>query len=427
MPKTTLLSSVVLLVGILSGAGCGTEAEQGETGPSISQWESLNPKADAFLQEVNQAWGAGDYRTVLAGLDSAARHAPELAEIPFWRGRAYVMLNRLSEARASFESVLALDPSYPGAWYELGNIDFRERQYRSAVEDFEREEEVLLRILEKPSHAADLTALAATRLQMGRAYNRLGEVDRAYDVFRQALDADSTFADAYYELGRLYEVDGEIDEALNHARRAYAANSSSPDNQYLLGALLLQNGQPAEARPYLEASVAKRPWYHPALNNLGRALLLTGQQEEAEYYLARAEEMQQLQTRVEQARLDVQQDPSVPQKWIELAELLVHTGRYDEAEDAFNKAIYLEPMNLAYHNDAANLTMIRGDTLEAIRRFRGLVEFDSTFTEGWLNLGVAYAISGRYVEAEKAWKRVLEEVPDHPEAKTNLDRLSAIR
>lgn len=414
----------VLLMGLWLGAGCESEPER-----TAALRQSLDPKAEAFLQDADRARQTGDFEAAFAALDSAAAYTPALADIPFRRGRAYLTLNRLADARSAFEEALELDSYYPGAWYELGNIEFRERQYQSALEGYQREEAVLVHLLDEgaPLSVAGPQALAATRLQLGRVRNKLGDVDGAYEAFRSALAADSTFAEADYELSRLYETDGEFAQALEHARRAYASDSSSVDNQYILGALLLRNSRPEEALPYLEAAVAGRPWYHPSLNNLGRALVELGRRNEAEEYLARAENMRALEIQTAQARLDVQASPKNPQRWIALARSLVQAGRYDEADEAFNNAIYLDPMNLAFHNDAANLTLLRGDEGGAIRRFQTIVEFDSTFAPGWMNLGVAYAVAERYEEAQQAWERVLRYEPDHVEAKANLALLADMR
>lgn len=419
--------SIALLLVI--GTGCHADSIQEKPGRTLELRESIPPEADAFLDRVDQAWLDGDYDAVFAGLDSAARYAPDLADIPYWRGRAYVVLNRFDEAREAFAVTRELDPYYPGSSYELGTIDFRERKYTSALEQYEREEAVLVRILEAgvPYAEAEPGALAATRLQIGRIHNKLGHVEQAYEAYRQALAADSTFAEAYYELSQLYETDGEFENALQQARRAHAVAPANPDNQYALGALLLRNDQPAEALPYLQASVEARPWYHPALSNLGRALLEIGRRQEAERYIKRAEEMQALDVDITQARLDLQHAPEISQRWIDLARLMVKAGRYDEAEDAFRRAIYFEPMNLAYHNDAANLLLLRGDTEGAIQRFNMILAFDSSFADGWMNLGVAFALSKRYAEAQQAWERVLTYAPDHVEAKANLAQLSEMR
>lgn len=418
--------SLIVALAFLIGTGCRTKTPEQNPGWTLAQRQSMDPRAEAFLDEVDQAWLEDDYDAVFAGLDSAARYAPDLADIPYWRGRANIRLNRLDEAKSAFEATLELDSYYPSAWYELGNIDFRRREFRSALEKFQREEAVLIRLLEEdvPYSAADPAAIAATRLQMGRAHDRLDQVDHAYIAFRAALEADSAFAEARYELSQLYEADGDVNRALDQARKAYAVAPDNPDYEYALGALLLRNEKPAEALSYLGASVEARPWYYPALNNLGRALLQLGREDEAERYLERAEVMQALDVDIEQARLDVQRFPDIPNRWIDLARLLVEAGRYGEAEDAFNRAVYLDPMNLAFHNDLANLKLLRGDTDNAIRRFQMILDFDSSFADAWMNLGVAYALSERFDEAQLAWERVLEYVPDHAEANANLARLS---
>ena len=156
---------------------------------------------------------------------------------------------------------------------------------------------------------------------------------------------------------------------------------------------------------------------------MGQALLRLGRTEQAQPYLERAETLQKLEQKVSEAQATAYHFPEDPEKWVALANLLVTSGRYDEALNAFRVALFLVPRSLALYNDIANLTLAMGDTANAILRYRQVLSLDSTFADGWLNLGVAYAQAGERDAARRAWQQALRFEPGHGEAKAYLAQL----
>ena len=99
--------------------------------------------------------------------------------------------------------------------------------------------------------------------------------------------------------------------------------------------------------------------------------------------------------------------------WINLGNSLNSMGRTKEAKDAFLVALSIKPMNVAVQNNIANLSLMLGDTLEAIIRYQTILSIDSTIIDVWQNLGVVYASSGKINEARASWERALKHAPNN--------------
>ena len=82
----------------------------------------------------------------------------------------------------------------------------------------------------------------------------------------------------------------------------------------------------------------------------------------------------------------------------------------------------LDPGNLEIQNNLAVLYFVREENEAAIRLLEHIVAQDATYVEGWLNLGIVYAKSGRPEEARRAWQNVLRHQPENEAAKAYLAR-----
>lgn len=403
-------ATVVLLLLVL--AGC-SEEEQAFS-KTEQQRQEASRKVGAFLVEAQQALHQGAYGAALVLADSAERYAPELADVPFLRGRIFTELRRYAEAEEAYRRVLELDPGYRGTWFNLGNNAFRQGQFREALERYRQEQE------RYPT--------PSLLLQIGRAHAQLGEVERAREAYEQVLAADATptateQAAAYVRLSQLRGEEGAFEVALRYAHRALELAPDDLDYQYLTGYFSFRAGQLEEAVELLKGVAEQRPWHYEAHYNLGQALLRLARREEAQQYLARAGSIEVLQSEIEQARARAESNPKALGAWVALGDVLRRAGRHEEAADAYKAALYLAPRDLVLQNNVANLALVRGDTTEAVARYRTILQQDSTFVSGWLNLGVTYALSGRVEQARHAWQQALRYAPGHPAAKAYLARL----
>lgn len=409
---------------LLMTAGCsGTDRPAGDGSPG----RPVTPEAVRYIEQMRQAYHLGAYPQALAYADSAARYAPDVPDIPYYRGLIYTRLNRFDLSEPAYRRALEIDPTYRAAWFKLGNDAFLQGQYHEAIRLY-RKELNLIHTSDAETRQryreVDEDALPLIWMQMGRAHALLNQADSARAAYVQAIELDSTNAQAYAWLSELAESQGELDEAIRLARRAHDLEPQNLDYAYLLGSLLNRTGQAGAAVPLLGQVVQHRPWHEGATYNLGQALIRAGQREQGQAFLSRVDTLQALEAEVAAAQAAAYQQPQNRRRWLDLADLLLGTGRLQEAMDALSVAHYLEPGDLAVQNDMANLVLALGDTLQALHRFRAIVQQDSTFADGWFNLGVVYAVSGDYEAAREAWNRTLQQAPDHPEARAYLRRLA---
>jgi tetratricopeptide (TPR) repeat protein len=156
--------------------------------------------------------------------------------------------------------------------------------------------------------AQEPPALASFRA--GVAAQQRGELERAADAYRQAIEVEPRYAEAYANLGAVLARLGQYDQAvscyerallinpqLNAARlnlglahyragalaaavetfrAAYAADPSLLQIRQLLGLVLVEIGRDAEAIPHLEASAQAAPDEPAVLFALGRAYARRG-------------------------------------------------------------------------------------------------------------------------------------------------------
>lgn len=387
---------------------------------SCDSKQKADPEAEALVNAMHVAFDRGDLGRTLVLTDSAETIAPDLPEISYMRGRVLAAMRQYPAADSAFEATLALDEAFPGAAYQRGHSAFLQRKYREALKYYSNEQA----LLEAGRGAATEEALPTIIAQIGRTYAMLGVPDSARTAYEKALRADSSLAVAHGWLSEILETEGDDAGALNHALKALKANPMEIEYGYRVGALLFQMGRASEAIPYLSTVVQRWPGHEGAAFNLGRALQVEGQMEEGMAQLERVEQIRALQNQAMVAERGVETYPNDPQRWIELAGFMMQMGHFDRAETAFNAAKALKPADLTLQSDLANLAFARGDTATAVYRYQSMLRQDSTFTDGWLNLGVMYAMTGDRDAARMAWKTVLRHNPEDAQARQYLEQLN---
>ncbi|MCI0698989.1 tetratricopeptide repeat protein [candidate division KSB1 bacterium] len=157
--------------------------------------------------------------------------------------------------------------------------------------------------------------------------------------------------------------------------------------------------------------------------NLGQALVRLGQQGEGKRYLAKAESLQAELKNIQDWENLVENNPDQLMLWVNYGESLRRAGRVDEAIEAFQVALSIEPRFVALRNNLAILYMMRGDTAAALYSYKAILELHPSLPDVWLNLGVFYAKCGKMEEARKAWENVLKYAPKDSTAKAYLAKL----
>lgn len=195
-----------------------------------------NPLARLNLGSANLR--AGRIPEALAEFDEAVQLDPDLAMAHYNRGVALNILWRLDEARAAFETSIALDAD-ADAYNNLGLVLMKLEQPGPAREAFESA------IAMEPDR---LDAL----LNLGSAYARTGAAGQAEEAYHKVLSLDPQSVQARINLGNLFAQTNRIDDARRLLEEAVALDSGSHLAHYNLAVVLEHLGLHTEAQMHLD-------------------------------------------------------------------------------------------------------------------------------------------------------------------------------
>jgi tetratricopeptide (TPR) repeat protein len=187
------------------------------------------------------AWESGDAENALRLLDAAIRFGPGIAE--FHNHRAVVLAGTgdLPAARQATIEALEIDPEFPAAWVNLGNI-----------------------------------------------CRDTGDLQAAQLAYERAIGLDSRYADAHNCLGVALRLQGRIDKAIDAYRAALDVNPKLLQAWNNLGAALLDQMRYVEARDCFLQAIELAPELALLHANLGRAYRRIGEIRKAQQAMQRA-------------------------------------------------------------------------------------------------------------------------------------------
>jgi tetratricopeptide (TPR) repeat protein len=373
-----------------------------------------------------------------------------------------------------------IDPSDAGAYNNLGVLYFRKGLTDEAIMSFSRalaldermrvarrnleiaygESGLLeqrLSALEERLRAnpADLEAL----VQSGIAEKTAGRLDRAHALLQRAIDLDPNSSVIHFLLAETLYNRGLSEQAMRSVRRSIELNPENPDAQYLLGFLLGDLGRADEAaeanrravmlNPTLtraQANLSLEPYRSEATPShsqktsvgahitLGRALRQKGYFKEALQEYEKAIEGGEADAEVLQAMVELyllQRDTGgaiaasdrFARQFSPTAKAsngrgvaLQLEGRHAEAEEAYTRALGIDPAYPFSHNNLGVLLWHRDDTKGAINSFRRALQAASPPVEARLNLALGLFKRKHTELALDAYRQVLSMAPEHPVA-----------
>lgn len=204
-----------------------------------------------------------------------------------------------------------------------------------------------------------------------------GDRDEGRRLLEEAVRLRPDFAAALNDLGRLELLAGEVDAALSRFREALAASPGLPEAHQNLGAVLLSRGERDAAEAHFREALDGWPDFAEAHYGLG--------------------------------------------------EVLEALGRREEAFLQFRRAVEARPDFGLAHFRLGNLLAARGEADAAIRHFDAALVAEPDLVPALYNRAAVLAREGRREEAVASLRRLLATHPDHPQARSLLERLEALR
>lgn len=247
--------------------------------------------------------------------------------------------------------------------------------------------------------ASALGALGLVRLLRQRG---MGSEADATD--RNALAYDAAYRDKGYaqEAGYLADA-GDLDSAIALLDSAMVEGPSEILGEALGDVLVRRgqvdkvNGKPAAAKALFERAYAVAPHLFDTNYEFGSALAAEFRMADAEPLLARA--------------MDI--DPDHGAALANLANVVLHLGRVDDAEALFNKAKSKVDAGKATWIDGmlGIVAMLRGDPEGMIAAQRSVLERNSDFDWAYAYLGLGLQGKGEHELAEIVYRQVIAKFP----------------
>lgn len=223
-------------------------------------------------------------------------------------------------------------------------------------------------------------------------------IDTAIDHFKQALDLDKSYVDAYVDLAATY---------LNKFH-------NTKDEQWLLQ---YENTikHLAEIEPlhpevsYLEHKLALRRGNAEKASNLLKALVIENPNDEYLHFeLARAYQQLKENTLAEQSYLAALK--ITPNHWKglnQLGRLYYRTAQYDKAIATYQRLVSLTPKNSSAYLGLSASFYGNGD-LQSATRYAKEGNTLNPSADGYSNIGAFYFILGRYQDSIAAYKEAIK-------------------
>ncbi len=322
------------------------EAAAAEAAPAAPVWnvqrrdEQFN--AALSLLSVGTAQGA---QQALDLLKEISENEPGIAEVAYNRGVAWLILGDVEKARKAFLRATDLDASLAVAWQNLGalaeeggELDRALQSYRSGLR-----------------YAPEDGALRAAEIGILR---QKGQYDAAVRQAKAAIQADSNNVGAYNQLGLVYLETGQLELAqfiYQRAMQIVVQAKSDPQMYANLGRVFFAQDQTRAAEEQFQKALALDP-----------SLVL------ARLYIAdMAIDNRDFETVVSTLEPTLAIAADNPAVHLNLGIGYRGTGRLEEAQKSYEKALELKP------NDPApylNLAVLLGDYLKDYDQALGMLE-----------------------------------------------------
>ena len=125
------------------------------------------------------------------------------------------------------------------------------------------------------------------------------------------------------------------------------------------------------------------------------------------------------QTLTEYFSIQGYQQQTTAKDWFDKGIALQEQGKYDEAVQAYNKAIEIDPQHASAWTNKGVALADQSEYDEAIQAYNKAIEIDPQHASAWTNKGVALNYQGKHDEAITAYEKAIEIDPQDASAWTN--------
>ena len=301
---------------------------------------------NALYLDVAQVHNGSNLKSGLPRLQQdLEKYAPARPEFYFELGEAYSKTGNQDQAVRWYEEALRRDPDFRPAVEGKGAALVAAGRLTQAVEALEKA-------------AAMPSPDSFSLIDLGGVYLKLGKLEQAERVLKQALSANPDLPEAQNLLGLELGQKGDWAGAERSLRSAISIQPELAEAHYNLANLLARGGNLDEAQYQFQKAIAIKPAYTEAHHNYGLLLILMRSYDKA----------------VAEFRETIRLDPKLAQAYSDLADVLAAQGRLESAAEEYRQAIQLSPEAYPAHLGLGKILARQGNVAEARSHYEKAAE-----------------------------------------------------
>ncbi len=373
----------------------------------------------AGLQRGDALVGGGRYAEAIAAYEAARTAAPDRTEPVRGLGNAYYWNGDTDKAIDAYQAWAQMAPADPDAPLLLGLALAHMGKTDQAITALET--------------AAKLAKCdAAPALVLAGLFWQQQAYDRAIQAYETALAIDPSNADAQYVLGSTYLLQDSLDKAIAPLEAAVRLQPDFPEAWRSLGHIYFAKQRWQDAAAAYERLSVLQPGDANALAFLGDAYSLLGRRADAVSAYEKSLQVEDnAATRALLGTVKAQMgdlagaeaayrqalvlEPGNAIAQEALGSLLLQTGRLQEAEASLRKALAAGATPARDLKLATALGQL-GRTDEAIQAVEAAIALDPQDASARLQLGDLYARQGELAQAQQAYQAALDRQPQNAQA-----------
>lgn len=381
----------------------------------------LSALRDAVTHPGGEAWGRlgmlYESLEAHAGAEEcfarAANADPKDFRWVYFRGCIQQHAGRVSEAVPTLERAQRLNPQYPTTYARLGQLQADAGRWDEAEKHFQKYAELA------PGDSFGWLGLGRVRLQRGDAAAALSLLHKAESLGPRDFQVQ-------YQLGRAYQALGQTDRAEMHfaklrklpqGRWFYARDPQMQDLRWFATPVramseeferAMNGGDYSLAAELAERIIARRPDDVGTICQLALVYRKLSRLAEAHALVDRAFALDENSARAHAVRSD----------------LLFAEKRHEEALAAADRAIERDPDSALAHGIRGRSLMMMGRLPEAEASLRTSVDLKPGDASTIVSLGEALRLQQRNDEALVCYRRALEVDPNNTAARERVRQLT---
>ncbi len=334
--------------------------QQGKVQCNLKNWDAavtaceraielMGPKTAEAYQLLGQALqNKGCLEDAKQSYTQAITLQPETAEVYAYLGSVYAEQGQIEEAANCYRQAIERRPNFAGAYWELGEIHQKSGDRSQATDCWYKALQL------EPSWAT-----AKEHWRLGTALAEQNKLDQAVSSYRQAIQFDPAFSEAYHNLGVILGKQRKWQEALNYHQQAVQIG---PDKPQIWAGL----GRALSALERWEEAIAA---YHQVTK-----IKLDGKQGYAIFQHALVQ-------------LEQCQKALVACSYYDVAEGLSQQEKWQEAISCYQQAIERNPNSAQFHASLGKALAAVNLWQEAIAAYQQAMELAPEQTEYYLAFG----------------------------------------